>query len=70
MFRIKQDIFFGEVPLMTEEGTFVISGCERIIISQIIRSPGIYLEKNLVQVEKLITLQLLFQIKDLGRKLF
>jgi DNA-directed RNA polymerase subunit beta len=44
--RIKQDIFFGEVPLMTEEGTFVISGCERIIISQIIRSPGIYFRKE------------------------
>ena len=44
--RIKQDIFFGEIPLMTEEGTFVISGCERIIISQIIRSPGIYFRKE------------------------
>ncbi len=43
---IKQDIFFGEIPLMTEEGTFVISGCERIIISQIIRSPGIYFRKE------------------------
>ena len=44
--RIKQDIFFGEIPLMTEEGTFIISGCERIIISQIIRSPGIYFRKE------------------------
>ena len=44
--RVKQDIFFGEVPLMTEEGTFVISGCERIVISQIIRSPGIYFRKE------------------------
>jgi DNA-directed RNA polymerase subunit beta len=44
--RIKQDIFFGEIPLMTEEGTFVISGCERVIISQIIRSPGIYFRKE------------------------
>ena len=44
--RVKQDIFFGEIPLMTEEGTFVISGCERIIISQIIRSPGIYFRKE------------------------
>ena len=44
--RIKQDIFFGEIPLMTEEGTFIISGCERVIISQIIRSPGIYFRKE------------------------
>jgi len=44
--RIKKDIFFGEIPLMTEEGTFVINGCERIIISQIIRSPGIYFRKE------------------------
>jgi DNA-directed RNA polymerase subunit beta len=44
--RIKQDIFFGEIPLMTEEGTFIISGCERIVISQIIRSPGIYFKKE------------------------
>ena len=44
--RIKQDIFFGEIPLMTEEGTFIISGCERVVISQIIRSPGIYFRKE------------------------
>lgn len=43
---VKQDIFFGEIPLMTEEGTFVISGCERVVISQIIRSPGIYFRKE------------------------
>jgi DNA-directed RNA polymerase subunit beta len=44
--RVKQDIFFGEIPLMTEEGTFIISGCERIVISQIIRSPGVYFKKE------------------------
>jgi DNA-directed RNA polymerase subunit beta len=44
--RVKQDIFFGEIPLMTEEGTFLINGCERVIISQIIRSPGIYFRKE------------------------
>ena len=44
--RIKQDIFFGELPLMTEEGTFLINGCERVVISQIIRSPGIYFRKE------------------------
>ena len=44
--RVKQDIFFGEIPFMTEEGTFLINGCERIVISQIIRSPGIYFRKE------------------------
>ena len=45
--RVNQHIFFGDIPLMTEEGTFVITGCERVIISQIIRSPGIYFKKEL-----------------------
>lgn len=45
--RILKDVFFGEVPLMTEEGTFIVKGCERIVISQIIRSPGVYFRKEL-----------------------
>ena len=36
------DIFMGDFPLMTETGTFVINGAERVIVSQIIRSPGMY----------------------------
>ena len=44
--QLKQDIFFGEIPLMTDEGTFIINGCERVVISQIIRSPGIYFKKE------------------------
>lgn len=39
---VKERVFIGEVPLMTPKGTFIFNGCERIIISQIIRSPGIY----------------------------
>lgn len=50
--RINQDIFFGEIPLMTEEGTFIISGCERVVISQIIRSPGIYFRKEYISLRK------------------
>ncbi|YP_003359236.1 RNA polymerase beta subunit (plastid) [Cryptomonas paramecium] len=38
----EQEICFGELPLMTERGTFIINGTERVIINQIIRSPGIY----------------------------
>ena len=44
--RVTQDIFLGEIPLMTEEGSFIVTGCERIVISQIIRSPGIYFRKE------------------------
>jgi DNA-directed RNA polymerase subunit beta len=44
--RFHQDIFLAEMPLMTDEGTFLVNGCERIVISQIIRSPGIYFRKE------------------------
>ena len=39
---IEHEIFMGELPLMTETGTFVINGAERVIVSQLVRSPGIY----------------------------
>ena len=38
----EQDIFMGELPVMTNGGTFVINGAERVIVSQIVRSPGMY----------------------------
>ena len=38
----QHDIFMGDLPLMTETGTFVINGAERVIVSQLVRSPGIY----------------------------
>ncbi len=38
----EQEIFMGDLPLMTETGTFVINGAERVIVSQLVRSPGIY----------------------------
>jgi DNA-directed RNA polymerase subunit beta len=37
-----QDVFMGDFPLMTENGTFVINGAERVVVSQLIRSPGVY----------------------------
>ena len=42
----EKDIFFGEFPLMTERGTFIINGAERVIVSQIVRSPGIIFAAN------------------------
>ena len=41
---IRQDIFMGEFPLMTEKGTFIINGTERVVVSQLIRSPGVYFD--------------------------
>ncbi len=41
---IKQDIFLGDFPEMTDKGTFVINGTERVVVSQLIRSPGVYFE--------------------------
>ena len=38
----EQDIFFGDIPLMTDQGTFITSGAERIVVSQLLRSPGVY----------------------------
>lgn len=37
-----QDIFMGDFPLMTEQGTFIVNGVERVVVSQLVRSPGIY----------------------------
>ena len=42
----EQEIFLGDFPLMTSGGTFIINGAERVIVSQIIRSPGVYYEKR------------------------
>jgi len=38
----EQEIFLGDFPLMTEKGTFVINGAERVVVSQLVRSPGVY----------------------------
>ncbi|NLY42835.1 MAG: DNA-directed RNA polymerase subunit beta [Clostridiaceae bacterium] len=51
----EQEIFMGDFPLMTEQGTFIINGAERVIVSQLVRSPGIYYS---------------MQIDKTGKKLF
>jgi DNA-directed RNA polymerase subunit beta len=43
----EQDIFMGDFPCMTERGTFIINGAERVIVSQLVRSPGIYFTENI-----------------------
>jgi DNA-directed RNA polymerase subunit beta len=39
---IEKDVFMGDFPLMTKEGTFIINGAERVVVSQLVRSPGVY----------------------------
>lgn len=42
----EQDVFMGDLPLMTEDGSFIINGAERVVVSQLIRSPGIYFDEE------------------------
>ncbi len=42
----EQDVFLGNIPLMTNRGTFIINGIERVVVSQIVRSPGVFFSKN------------------------
>ncbi|MEG1687481.1 MAG: DNA-directed RNA polymerase subunit beta, partial [Angelakisella sp.] len=42
----EQDIFMGDFPLMTDAGTFIINGAERVIVSQLVRSPGVYYDSK------------------------
>ncbi len=44
---IEQDIFFGNIPMMTDRGTFIINGAERVIVSQLQRSPGVFFDENI-----------------------
>src|SRR5678809_148653 len=42
----EQEVYFGEIPLMTESGTFIINGTERVIVSQLHRSPGVFFDHD------------------------
>ena len=68
--HVVQDIFFGEIPLMTEEGTFIINGCERVVVSQIIRSPGVYFRKEFGTRRRTIYTATIISNKGLWTKLF
>ena len=59
--RLEQDIFMGEIPLMTENGTFIINGAERVVVSQLVRSPGVYFkyEKNTTTDRNLCVAQII-----------
>ena len=42
-----QEVYVGDIPMMTDKGTFIINGAERVVVSQIVRSPGIYYKKDI-----------------------
>ncbi|MBO8415193.1 MAG: DNA-directed RNA polymerase subunit beta [Proteobacteria bacterium] len=44
--RIDQDVYMGEIPLMTDNGTFIINGTERVVVSQLHRSPGVFFDND------------------------
>src|SRR5204863_443405 len=50
----EEEVFFGEIPLMTDNGTFIINGTERVIVSQLHRSPGIFFKRGQLFVAKII----------------
>jgi DNA-directed RNA polymerase beta subunit len=43
----EQEVFMGEFPMMTDRGTFIINGTERVVVSQLVRSPGVYFDRQL-----------------------
>ena len=50
----EQEIYLGDMPVMTESGTFVINGAERVIVSQLVRSPSIYFGKEIDKNGRLV----------------
>jgi len=49
----EQEVYFGDFPMMTERGTFIINGVERVVVSQLVRSPGVYFTGNVYRGRKL-----------------
>lgn len=47
--KTTQEVFLGDVPMMTERGTFIVNGTERVIIAQILRSPGVFFTENITR---------------------
>lgn len=48
----EQEVFMGDLPLMTDKGTFIINGAERVVVSQLVRSPGVYYAENIDKTGK------------------
>lgn len=54
-----QEVYLGDFPMMTDRGTFIINGVERVVISQLIRSPGVYFLVNIFRGKKLFTAKII-----------
>ncbi|MBU4348264.1 DNA-directed RNA polymerase subunit beta [Patescibacteria group bacterium] len=52
-YKKEQEVYFGEFPMMTDKGTFIINGVERVVVSQLVRSPGVYFTANVYRGKKL-----------------
>lgn len=63
---IVQDVYLGMIPYMTPKATFVINGAERVVVSQLHRSPGVFLELHSTQMELNYILLVSFRSKVLG----
>jgi len=50
----EQEIYLGDMPIMTESGTFIINGAERVIVSQLVRSPSVYFGREIDKNERLV----------------
>nr|YP_010443491.1 RNA polymerase beta subunit [Gonyostomum semen]UTE94378.1 RNA polymerase beta subunit [Gonyostomum semen] len=57
----KQNIFIGQLPLMTNNGSFIINGCERVVVSQIIKCPGLYYKIQIIKNQVVSTITLASQ---------
>ncbi len=55
----EQEIYLGELPMMTSKGTFIVNGVERVVISQLIRSSGVYFAENTARAKKLFGAKIL-----------
>lgn len=66
---LEQDVYMGDMPLMTDKGTFVVNGTERVIVSQMHRSPGVFFDHDKgkhIRQANIYLLLALFHIEDLG----
>lgn len=62
----EQEVFMGDFPLMTDTGTFVINGAERVIVSQLVRSPSVYFNEKIDKMDVKTMMQQSFLTVVLG----
>jgi DNA-directed RNA polymerase subunit beta len=65
-FYSEEEIFMGELPIITERGSFIINGAERVVVSQLHRSPGVSFEESTHTSGKTFMVLELFQIEEHG----